>query len=131
MAETDGDIIFGTKQLAEEGLDIPHLNTIVLATPEKNHKSLSQIIGRIMRKEAIENLNDLPLVIDISDMLSIYKAFSNNRDIYFKKQNFFVETYNFVDENYINNKNVDNIKDPINHVLNNIEDDDFIETLII
>ena len=41
MAEKDGDIIFATLQLAEEGLDIDRLDTILLALPIKQQKNLT------------------------------------------------------------------------------------------
>lgn len=122
MAETDGDIIFGTKQLAEEGLDIPHLNTIILATPEKNDKTLSQIIGRIMRKDEINEMNDLPLVIDISDELSIYKTFSKKRDFFYKKQDYVVDNYYYNDDKYMFDNNQDNTRDPMYYIFKDIED---------
>ena len=33
LAEKDGHIIFATMQLAEEGLDITHLDTVIFALP--------------------------------------------------------------------------------------------------
>jgi hypothetical protein len=39
MAEKDGDIIFATIQLAEECLDIEHLDTILFALPVNIQKT--------------------------------------------------------------------------------------------
>jgi superfamily II DNA or RNA helicase len=41
--------LFATYQLAKLGLDIPRLNTLVLATPKKDKTSIQQSVGRIMR----------------------------------------------------------------------------------
>jgi superfamily II DNA or RNA helicase len=42
-------LIFGTMQMAQEGLDLPHLNTLILATPKSD---IEQAVGRILRKES-------------------------------------------------------------------------------
>ena len=55
-------IIIGTYSLAHEGLDIPSLDTIILATPKSN---IVQAVGRILR-ETTGKLND-PYVIDFID----------------------------------------------------------------
>lgn len=64
----DCDIIFATYSMAEEGLDIEGLNTLVLATPKKN---IIQSIGRIMRKP-LEEGDITPLIVDIHDELSAF-----------------------------------------------------------
>ena len=64
-------IIFGTFSQAHEGLDIPTLDSIILATPKSNIK---QSIGRIMRETAGKQNN--PQIWDIRDhwdfLLSMY-----------------------------------------------------------
>jgi len=55
------DVIFGSYPMAEEGLDIPDLNTVILTTPKSD---IQQSIGRILRKE---NDDEYPLIIDIAD----------------------------------------------------------------
>jgi superfamily II DNA or RNA helicase len=55
-------IIIGTYSLAHEGLDIPSLDTIILATPKSN---IIQAVGRILR-ETTGKLNE-PYVIDVVD----------------------------------------------------------------
>ena len=42
-------ILFATYQLAKEGLDIPCLDRLVLATPTRNKVIVQQSIGRIQR----------------------------------------------------------------------------------
>ena len=60
-------IVVATFQLAHEGLDIPILDTVILATPRSDIK---QSIGRIMR-ETKGKLND-PLIFDIADQWSVF-----------------------------------------------------------
>lgn len=45
----DGDVIIATYSLAKEGLDIPTLDVLHLATPQKNRSTTEQAIGRIER----------------------------------------------------------------------------------
>ena len=56
------EIIFSTYQMSSEGLDIPTLNTIILATSRKN---VEQSVGRILRKQ--DGYEIEPLIIDIID----------------------------------------------------------------
>ena len=140
LAEKDGDIIFATMQLAEEGLDISHLDTIIFALPvsiqkEKNKiksdKTLIQSIGRILRNDKLENLTQIPLVIDISDMFSIYKTWSSKRNEVYNNKKWFIQNYYWNDSNYIYNTNDDKTKKPMDIILNDIIDEDFIEKNLI
>lgn len=67
-------IVIATFQLAHEGLDIPVLDTVILATPKSDIK---QSIGRIMRETA-GKLND-PLIFDIVDHWSVFFAMYRKR----------------------------------------------------
>lgn len=71
----DGDVIIATYQLAKEGLDIPELNVLHFATPQKNASTTEQSVGRIER-----NINGKkePICYDYVDIsipycLSCYK----------------------------------------------------------
>jgi superfamily II DNA or RNA helicase len=66
--------VVATFQLAHEGLDIPALDTVILATPKSDIK---QSIGRIMR-ETVGKLND-PLIFDIADQWSVFFAMYRKR----------------------------------------------------
>ena len=55
-------IIIGTFSQAHEGLDIPVLDTILLATPKSDIK---QAVGRILRETT--GKKNSPLVIDVKD----------------------------------------------------------------
>lgn len=82
-AETNGDIILATYQMAQEGLDIKHLNTVILASPKKN---ITQSIGRIMRK-TLKTGDIKPLIIDISDDIDIIKLWVSKRlDLYLNRK---------------------------------------------
>jgi superfamily II DNA or RNA helicase len=65
-------LIFATYEFANEGLDIPDLNTLIFALPPKGN--LDQCIGRILRKK-----NNNPLLIDFIDNFDIFKFLGINR----------------------------------------------------
>ncbi len=56
-------LIFATYAYTSEGLDIPQLNTLVLASPRSN---ITQSVGRILRGASS------PLVIDVVDYYSLF-----------------------------------------------------------
>ena len=141
MAEKDGDIIFATMQLAEEGLDIPHLDTILFALPVpikkekdtkiKYDKTLIQSVGRILRNDKLEELTQIPLVVDIVDILSIYQTWAKKRDEVFDKKNWYQQLYYWVDEKYLYGSDEDSKKDPMNLMFDNLIDEEFIESNLI
>jgi superfamily II DNA or RNA helicase len=90
------NVIFGTYAMASEGLDIPTLDTIIMATPRS---SIEQTIGRIVRKDNIDDYINQPIVIDIVDMLGAFKNYSYARKKIYKNLNYEVSEYN-VDNTY-------------------------------
>lgn len=90
----EADIIFATYAMAEEGLDIDGLNTLVLATPKKN---IIQSIGRIMRKPIKEGDTN-PLIVDITDDLSVFKNWGNIRLKYYNTHKYNIESYKALGE---------------------------------
>jgi superfamily II DNA or RNA helicase len=62
-------IIFATFSQAHEGLDIPALDTVILASPKSD---IVQSIGRVMRETAGKQNN--PHIYDIKDEWSIFTA---------------------------------------------------------
>ena len=88
-AETNGDILFATFQLANEGLDIERLNTIILVTPMKN---IIQAVGRIMRKILKEG-DIRPLIIDLTDELSVFRFQAEARLRQYQKSKYKTEHY--------------------------------------
>lgn len=85
MKDGTARILFATYQLAKEGLDIPRLDRLVLATPTRNKVIVQQSIGRIQRPAP--GKTDA-LVLDIVDektpqLLAQYKQ----RRTLYKKMN--------------------------------------------
>ena len=87
-------ILLGTYPMANEGLDIPSLNALVLSTPKSD---IIQSIGRICR---MKHENIQPLIIDIVDQFSIFENQSKKRFNVYKKKKYQIEdiTYN-IDKN--------------------------------
>ena len=76
-------VILGTYQYAKEGLDIPELDTLVLATPKS---SIIQPAGRILR---ICEGKKQPLIVDIADNdINILKRFAMFRGHQYKSLGF-------------------------------------------
>jgi superfamily II DNA or RNA helicase len=95
-AEKMGDILFATYAMAKEGLDIERLNTVVLATSQKD---VIQSVGRAMRKILTEG--DLrPLIIDFSDYLSAFISHTKKRKAFYAQSKFIIEDYYILDKNF-------------------------------
>lgn len=86
----DKRVIFASYEMASEALDIPSLNTLILAT---SRKSIEQSVGRILRKESAIQ----PIVIDIVDKLSVFINQGYTRRNFYKSCRYNMELYN-VDE---------------------------------
>ena len=67
-------VVIGTFSMAQEGLDIPVLDTVILASPKSD---IVQAIGRIMR-ETPGKQND-PLIYAIVDHWSVFHAMARKR----------------------------------------------------
>ena len=78
------DILLATFSMASEGMDIPKLNTVILASPKSD---VEQSVGRIFRQKA-EVRKFHPLIIDIQDTFSVFKNQSLKRITLYKKLNF-------------------------------------------
>lgn len=130
-AETDADIIFASYGMAEEGLDIDRLNTVIFATSKKN---VEQAAGRIMRK--ILGASELkPLIIDFNDSLSIFNSQGMARTKWYKKCKYKIDEYYIknkiiVDKKYFNKKTEDNeVLQPVaelNDIILDIDKDDYV-----
>jgi len=115
-------ILLGTYPMANEGLDIPSLNALVLSTPKSD---IIQSIGRICR---MKHENIQPLIIDIVDQFSIFENQSKKRFNVYKKKKYQIEdiTYN-LDKNIATmNKNYFFH----NCTLNNDSDEDIDENIL-
>ena len=58
------NIILGTFSMASEGMDIPKLNTIILASPKSD---IVQSVGRILRQKK-DKRKFQPFIVDINAM---------------------------------------------------------------
>lgn len=140
LAEQNGHIIFATNALAEEGIDIPHLDTIIFASPISIQKDLSngqaikksvlQSVGRIMRNDNIDT--NIPLVVDICDQLSIYKNWNNKRARVYQEKKWFNQSYYWKNDDLlsIGIYNYDK-NNQMKTIFNDTLDDGFIERNII
>lgn len=79
-------VIFGTFSQAHEGLDIPTLDTIVLATPKSDIK---QSIGRILRET--KGKKNAPYIFDICDQWSLLHAMYQKRKRVYREGGFAIE----------------------------------------
>ena len=87
-------IIVATYAMAEEGLDIKSLTTLLMATPRV---SVAQAVGRILRKKH-ENAE----VYDIVDQHNMFQRHWTKRRAFYKKQNF--KIYKTTSKDYENDK---------------------------
>ena len=120
-------IILATFQMSSEGLNIPTLNTLILASPISD---IQQSVGRILREKK-EDRKYIPLTIDIYDELSIIKNKGYKRLRYYKSNGYIIKNFvenlpiNESDDSNNNDNNDDQIKinkNCINLFIN--EDDD-------
>ena len=84
-------IIIGTYDMAQEGLDIPDLQVVLLLTPKS---AVKQSVGRILRKDTYDYH---PLVIDIEDDNPIFAKQSARRSNYFSSLKYTVQEFQISD----------------------------------
>jgi len=80
-------IILSTYSMAKEGLDIPRLDTLVMATPKGD---IVQASGRVQRKHADKNT---PLIIDVVDTYSVFEQLRWKRWAFYRREGFACQTY--------------------------------------
>tara|TARA_Y100000590_G_scaffold341650_2_gene389894 strand:+ start:1623 stop:3029 length:1407 start_codon:yes stop_codon:yes gene_type:complete len=78
------DIILATFSMASEGMDIPKLDTVFLASPKSD---VEQSVGRIFRKKACDR-SFHPLIVDIQDTFSMFQKQCEKRITLYHKSNF-------------------------------------------
>jgi len=101
-------IILATYQMSSEGLNIPTLNTLILASPIGD---IQQSVGRILREKK-ENRKYIPLCIDIFDELSVVKTKGFRRLKYYKSNGYIIKNYIdnlFINEIYDDDDNTKNV----------------------
>lgn len=77
-------VLFATYGLAKEGLDIPRLDRLILASPHRDKATIIQAVGRIERK--FENKTN-PIVYDLVDPLQYFQGMYKNRKSCYRKNN--------------------------------------------
>lgn len=80
----DGEIsiLFATYKLAKEGLDVPNLKYVVLASPIKDKTTVIQAAGRVARKTEGKTYGT---IIDFSDDFGLLKGYERKRKSIYKK----------------------------------------------
>ena len=82
-------IILATYQMSSEGLNIPTLNTLILASPIGD---IQQSVGRILREKK-EDRKYIPLTIDIFDDFSVVKNKGFKRLKYYKSNGYIIKNF--------------------------------------
>jgi superfamily II DNA or RNA helicase len=81
--------LFATYSLAKEGLDVPRLERLYMATPQKDYAVITQAIGRIARTSKGKGE---PVVYDfVDDIQYLVKAYKKRCTTYRKNGAYFVE----------------------------------------
>ena len=70
--------------MCAEGLDIPRLDTILLATPRSN---VEQSVGRILR---LHPDKATPRVLDVVDDFSVFQGMAYQRQRLYRKHDFVI-----------------------------------------
>ena len=77
LRDKDIQVIFATNPLAEEGLDLPHLDRLFLTCPSRNKRKVIQAAGRIMRPS--EGKEDAIVFDFIDSEVGILESQGNSR----------------------------------------------------
>ena len=80
--------LVATYALAKEGLDIPNLNNLFMATPQKNETVVTQSAGRVARKAEGKEFGT---IYDYLDDFSMLKSWQKKRASIYKKLGFNIE----------------------------------------
>jgi len=81
------DLILATYAMAKEAMDIPILDTLVLATSKGNAGTVEQCVGRVQRKPEYPE-DRPPLVVDIVDDFASFSSQAWRRRDYFRKAHY-------------------------------------------
>ena len=77
------NVVLATYQLAKEGLDVPNLNYVVFASPQKDETTVTQSAGRVGRKAEGKEYG---VVVDYVDSnFGMLAGFSKKRNSVYKK----------------------------------------------
>lgn len=96
------DVIWGTNDIAKEGLDIPKLNTLLLLS---GGQDVEQSVGRILRKVHTEVP---PTVIDFVYMCGNFSKHAKVRRDHYKSENYIIQKFdiNITDKDSIKNNSI-------------------------
>lgn len=97
------DVILGTYKLASVGMDIPKLNTLILASPRKE---IEQSVGRILRKDKSAKVQHKPLIVDIIDNHGIFTNQANIRKQFYKKYGYTIEHVQMLPDGHIKSRRI-------------------------
>lgn len=85
MRDGKENLLFATYGLAKEGLDIPRLDRLILASPHRDKATIIQSVGRVERKFEGKKT---PLVYDVVDDTQFHNnMFKSRKTIYRKNGN--------------------------------------------
>ena len=102
------ELILGTFSMANEGLDIPALNTLILASPKSD---IIQASGRILRKAHVDIK---PLIIDYVDNFSMFAGQARKRYKYFQGKKYNITNIEITDEgDILSRKSILNLRGKI------------------
>lgn len=75
-------VVVATFALAREGLDVPNLRALFLATPQKNETIITQATGRVARRAQGKEVG---IVYDYEDGSSLLRSWTNRRKALYKR----------------------------------------------
>ena len=78
-------VILGTYNMVSEGFDLPKLDTLILASSKSD---VEQSVGRIQRKHTLTENDNIPLVIDVVDSISVFGRQAAKRLTFYKKRKY-------------------------------------------
>jgi superfamily II DNA or RNA helicase len=84
-AEDHADLLVGTYSMAQEGLDIPRLDTLIFASPKTN---VVQAVGRILRPSTHKQS---PVVLDFIDEVPILRGYYKKRRRQYEKEQYLIK----------------------------------------
>lgn len=84
----DKNVLYGTQAIFSEGISVNTLSCLILGTPINNEPLLTQLIGRVIRKQ--EGKRD-PVVIDIHLKGKTAQKQASNRMGYYMKQGYAIK----------------------------------------
>jgi superfamily II DNA or RNA helicase len=84
----DKNVLYGTQAIFSEGISVNTLSCLILGTPINNEPLLTQLIGRVIRKQ--EGKRD-PVVIDIHLKGKTAQKQASNRMGYYMKQGYTIK----------------------------------------